>query len=382
MNQIRFNAPTATGREYDYLAQAHASGRLSGDGEFSTRAVEELSRLTGQSRVLLTGSCSHALDMAAMLLNLRLGDEVIMPSYTFASTANAFVLQGAVPVFVDIRPDTMNIDETLIESAISEHTKAIVVMHYGGVACAMDEIIKIAVQYGLALVEDAAQAINAHYNGQHLGTIGTFGTFSFHDTKNITSGGEGGALLVNDIQYYERARIIREKGTNRAQFFEGQVDKYTWVDIGSSFLMAEINAAYLLPQLEDINRITAERVRAWQRYKNALAPLIRDGILETAVIPKSAMHNGHLFYVKTRDSMTRGALISWLKDRQITAPFHYIPLHTAPAGKRFGRFCGIDKCTSTDAARIMRLPLFSGISDNEIDKVIQEIYAFFSECYA
>jgi dTDP-4-amino-4,6-dideoxygalactose transaminase len=355
-------------------------GKLSGDGDFTHQVTETLGTLSGQYRTLLTGSCSHALDMAAMLLSLRSGDEVIMPSYTFVSTANAVVLQGATPVFIDIRPETMNIDERLIESAITPKTKAIFVMHYGGVACAMDDIMAIAARHNLAVVEDAAQAIDAYYLGsngtRHLGTIGSFGTLSFHDTKNITSGGEGGALFVNDASYWERARIIREKGTNRSQFYEGIVDKYTWVDVGSSYLMAELNAAFLLPQLEQIDDITRQRRNVWQQYSDAFVSWADRGIIELQTIPDYAKPNGHLFYLKMRDTVQRNALIQHLRSHGITAPFHYIPLHSSPAGQKFGRFHGEDRYTSRDSARLIRLPVFHGITAEQVQMVIEKVEEF------
>ena len=377
---IPFSIPTKIKIEMAYIGQCLKNMKLSGDGEFTERASEALGGITGQERVLLTGSCTHALDMAAMLLNLKPGDEVIMPSYTFVSTANAFVLQGAVPVFVDVHPETMNIDERLIEPAITDRTRAICVIHYGGVACAMDQIMETASRHGLAVVEDAAQAIDAYYLGKdgrkHLGAIGTFGTFSFHDTKNITSGGEGGALLVNDERYWERARIIREKGTNRSQFYEGIVDKYTWVDIGSSYLMAELNAAFLLPQLEEIDKITLHRFTTWQTYAQLLQPLVLAGLVEIAKAPEFATPNGHLFYLKLQNSGARNALIAHLRERGITAPFHYIPLHSSPAGNRFGRFHGDDRYTSSDASRLMRLPMFHGITMEQTQQVVTSIQDF------
>lgn len=379
---IPFSIPTLIEGQLSHFHSNSLRGRkLSGDGEYTHLASEALADITDQSRLLLTGSCSHALDMAAMLLDLNPGDEVIMPSYTFVSTANAFVLQGAIPVFIDVRPETMNIDERLIEPAVTEKTRAICVMHYGGVACAMDEIMEIADRYDLVVVEDAAQAIDAYYrtgdNRKHLGTIGTFGTFSFHDTKNITSGGEGGALLVNDERYWERARIIREKGTNRSQFYEGIVDKYTWVDVGSSYLMAELNAAFLLPQLEAIDEITSHRRRVWRRYFELVQPLVESGKVEIVEIPDYAEPNGHLFYLKVQDAATRSELISYLREQGITAPFHYIPLHSAPAGRRFGRFQGEDRYTTADAGRLVRLPMFYGLTSEQIDLVADKLLEFF-----
>lgn len=378
MTDIPFSRPTYLGTEPDCLREAIANAKLSGDGPFTDRATKRLAALTGQPRVLLTGSCSHALEMTALLLDLSEGDEVIMPSYTFVSTANAFALRGAVPVFVDVRPDTMNIDEKHIEAALSEKTRAIVVMHYGGVACEMDAIMSLAASYRLPVIEDAAQAVNAFYRGRHLGTIGSFGTFSFHDTKNITAGGEGGALLVNDPQYYERARIMREKGTNRSLFLEGMVDKYTWVDRGSSYLMSELNAAYLYPQLDRVNEITAARLDIYRLYRELLQPLRERGCIDTLTAPPHTQHNAHLFAVKAAGHQTRNALISWLRDRHISAPFHYIPLHTAPAGKQWGKFAGKDRWTTRESERLVRLPLYYGLTPGDARRVVHVMEDFFN----
>ncbi|MBA2666451.1 MAG: dTDP-4-amino-4,6-dideoxygalactose transaminase [Trueperaceae bacterium] len=378
MSDVRFNWPTLVGTEREHVAEAIGNQSLSGDGPWTVRSSERLAAITGSSRVLLTSSCTQALELAAILLDLTPGDEVIMPSYTFVSTANAFVLRGAVPVFVDVEPGTMNIDAALIEAAVTERTRAIAVVHYAGVACAMGEIGAIAERHGLAVVEDAAQAIDARYEDRHLGAIGTFGTFSFHDTKNVTSGGEGGALLVNDERYWDRARIVREKGTNRSLFLEGLVDKYSWVDVGSSFLMAELNAAFLAAQLDALDAITRTRLAAWRRYRALLEPLVRSGALEVGEIPPYATHNAHLHFVKARDGAERNALIAWLREAGITAPFHYVPLHSAPGGRKFGRFHGEDAWTTREAARLVRLPLFHGIDDETQRRVVAAIASFYA----
>jgi dTDP-4-amino-4,6-dideoxygalactose transaminase len=378
MSDLRFNWPTITGRERERLLEAMAGPSLSGDGPWTRRAVELLGTITGSQRVLLTSSCTHALELAALVLDLEPGDEVIMPSYTFVSTANAFVLRGAVPVFVDIEPATMNIDAERIEAAITPRTRVIAVVHYAGVACAMDEIGRMAERHGLVVVEDAAQAVGASYRGRHLGTLGALGTFSFHDTKNLTAGGEGGALLVNDERYWDRARIIREKGTNRSHFLDGLVDKYSWIDVGSSYLMADLNAAFLSAQLEAIDDVTAKRLEAWRLYRQLLEPLVRSGTLEVGAVPSYATANGHIFFVKARDGGERTALIAHLRGRGITAPFHYVPLHSAPGGRAFGRFHGEDAWTSREAARLVRLPLFHGIEAAAIRRVVDEIVAFYT----
>lgn len=325
--------------------------------------------------VLLTTSCTHALEMSAFLCDIHPGDEVIMPSYTFVSTANAFVLQGAKIVFVDIRPDTMNIDETKIEAAVTEKTKAIVPVHYAGVACEMDMILAIAKKYGLKVVEDAAQGVNAWYKGRALGTIGDFGCYSFHETKNYTMG-EGGALLFQHQKYLERAEILREKGTNRSKFFRGQIDKYTWMDYGSSYLPGELNAAYLYGQLEACGKINDKRLELWERYYQGLKELEEAGKIELPVVPEYAVHNAHMFYIKARDLEQRTRLISWLKEHGIMSVFHYIPLHSAPAGRKFGRFSGEDVYTTKESERLMRLPMFYNLSTEEVDTVIRTIREF------
>lgn len=375
---IPFNAPPVVGTELEYMQSAMGSGKLCGDGGFTRRCQQWMEQRFASRKVLLTPSCTASLEMAAILIDIQPGDEVIMPSYTFVSTANAFVLRGATIVFVDVRPDTMNIDETLIEVAITDKTKAIVPVHYAGVACEMDTIMALAKKHQLWVVEDAAQGVMSTYKGRALGSIGHIGCFSFHETKNYTAGGEGGATLVNDASLVERAEIVREKGTNRSQFFRGQVDKYTWRDIGSSYLMADLQAAYLWAQLEAAERINQQRLRLWQNYHDALQPLAARGRIELPVIPANCEHNAHMFYLKLRDQDDRSALISWLKEAEILAVFHYIPLHSSPAGLRFGRFHGTDRATQTESERLLRLPLFYNLSDNNQKTVIGSLLSYFS----
>ncbi|MBK4727818.1 dTDP-4-amino-4,6-dideoxygalactose transaminase [Pantoea agglomerans] len=375
---IPFNAPPVVGTELEYMQSAMGSGKLCGDGGFTRRCQQWMEQRFGSRKVLLTPSCTASLEMAAILIDIQPGDEVIMPSYTFVSTANAFVLRGATIVFVDVRPDTMNIDERLIEAAITDKTKAIVPVHYAGVACEMDTIMALAKKHQLWVVEDAAQGVMSTYKGRALGSIGHIGCFSFHETKNYTAGGEGGATLVNDASLVERAEIIREKGTNRSQFFRGQVDKYTWRDIGSSYLMADLQAAYLWAQLEAAERINQQRLRLWQTYYDALQPLVARGRIELASIPADCEHNAHMFYLKLRDHNDRSALIAWLKEAEIMAVFHYIPLHSSPAGQRFGRFHGEDHFTQTESDRLLRLPLFYNLSDNNQKTVINSLLSYFS----
>lgn len=360
---IPFNKPFMTGRELWHIAQAHANGHLSGDGQFTKRSHAWLEQRTGAHRALLTHSCTAALEMSALLLDLQPGDEVIMPSYTFVSTANAFVLRGAVPVFVDIREDTLNLDERLVEAAITPRTRAICVVHYAGVACEMDTMVDIATRHGLAIVEDAAQAIMSSYKGRPLGTIGELGALSFHETKNIISG-EGGALLCRDAQFGERAEILREKGTNRSRFFRGQVDKYTWVDVGSSFLPGEITAAFLCAQIEEADQITSRRLAIWDRYQQWAAPHERAGRLRRPVIPAECGHNAHMFYMllPTLDARTR--FIQEMKTRGVQTVFHYIPLHSAPAGRQAGRAHGELRNTDTLSERLVRMPLWIGVEDH------------------
>lgn len=354
---IDFNMAPCTGRELAYMQQAMQNGKLCGDGPFTKKCSEWMCTNFQAKHCLLTTSCTHALEMAAYLSDIQPGDEVIMPSYTFVSTADAFVLRGAKIVFVDIRPDTMNIDENLIEAAITEKTKAIAVVHYAGVACAMDEILAIAKKYNLVVVEDAAQGVNAWYKGRALGTIGDFGCYSFHETKNYTMG-EGGAVLFQDDRYQERAEILREKGTDRSKFFRGQVDKYTWVDYGSSYLPSDMNAAYLYAQLELAEEINNKRMAIYEHYREALAPLAAQGAIELPTVPDYAVHNAHMFYLKLKDISARTAFIGYLKENGIHAVFHYVPLHSAKAGQRFGRFHGEDVYTTKESERLVRLPLF------------------------
>nr|AHF27135.1 lipopolysaccharide biosynthesis protein rffA [uncultured bacterium Contig1668] len=336
------------------------------------------SNVFGSAKVLLTPSCTASLEMAALLLDIQPGDEVIMPSYTFVSTANAFVLRGAKIVFVDVRPDTMNIDETLIEAAITDKTRVIVPVHYAGVACEMDTIMALAKKHNLFVVEDAAQGVMSTYKGRALGTIGHIGCFSFHETKNYTAGGEGGATLINDKALIERAEIIREKGTNRSQFFRGQVDKYTWRDIGSSYLMSDLQAAYLWAQLEAADRINQQRLALWQNYYDALAPLAKAGRIELPSIPDGCVQNAHMFYIKLRDIDDRSALINFLKEAEIMAVFHYIPLHGCPAGEHFGEFHGEDRYTTKESERLLRLPLFYNLSPVNQRTVIATLLNYFS----
>ncbi|AVV36234.1 dTDP-4-amino-4,6-dideoxygalactose transaminase [Pantoea vagans] len=375
---IPFNAPPIVGTEIEYMQSAMNSGKLCGDGGFTRRCQQWMEQRFGSKKVLLTPSCTASLEMAALLIDLQPGDEVIMPSYTFVSTANAFVLRGARIVFVDVRPDTMNIDETLIEAAITEKTRAIVPVHYAGVACEMDTIMALAAKHKLFVIEDAAQGVMSRYKGRALGTIGHIGCFSFHETKNYTAGGEGGATLINDASLVERAEIVREKGTNRSQFFRGQVDKYTWRDMGSSYLMADLQAAYLWAQLEAAERINQQRLRIWQRYYDALQPLADQGRISLPVIPVSCEHNAHMFYIKLRDQDDRQALINWMKEAEILTVFHYIPLHSSPAGERFSHFVGDDRFTTLESERLLRLPLFYNLSDNNQSTVISSLLSFFS----
>lgn len=377
--QIPFNKPPIVGTELGYMQQAMASGKLSGDGFYSRRCERWLENQFGTAKALLTPSCTAALEMAAILIDIQAGDEVIMPSYTF-STANAFVLRGAKIVFVDIRPDTMNIDETKIEAAITPKTKAIVPVHYAGIACEMDTIMAIAEKYRLYVIEDAAQAVMSSYKGKALGTIGHFGCYSFHETKNYSAGGEGGALLINDDRFIARAEVIREKGTNRSQFFRGETDKYTWRDLGSSFLMSELQAAYLYAQLEVAQQIKQTRLAVWQHYFEVLRPFAEQGRLELPTCPPECEQNGHLFYLKWRNSDERNDFIERLKQHGILAVFHYVPLHSSPAGQRFGSFIGEDRFTTSESERLVRLPLFYNLQPQESDKIIRVILEFLHQC--
>ena len=375
---IPFNAPPIVGTEIDYIQSAMSSGKLCGDGGFTRRCQQWMEQRFSSKKVLLTPSCTASLEMAALLIDIQPGDEVIMPSYTFVSTANAFVLRGAKIVFVDVRPDTLNIDENLIEAAITDKTRAIVPVHYAGVACEMDTIMALATQHRLFVIEDAAQGVMSSYKGRALGSIGHIGCFSFHETKNYTAGGEGGATLINDASLVERAEIIREKGTNRSQFFRGQVDKYTWRDRGSSYLMSDLQAAYLWAQLEAAERINQQRLRLWQRYHDALQPLAAKGRITLPTIPVDCKHNAHMFYLKLHDQDDRQALINWMKEAEILTVFHYIPLHSSPAGERFSRFFGNDRFTTKESERLLRLPLFYNLSDNNQNTVISSLLSFFS----
>jgi dTDP-4-amino-4,6-dideoxygalactose transaminase len=368
MNPIPFNKPFMTGRELWYIAQAHTNGHLSGDGVFTKKCHAWIESNTGTRRALLTHSCTAAIEMAALLAGIGPGDEVIMPSYTFVSTANAFVLRGAVPVFVDIRPDTLNIDETRIEAAITERTRAIVPVHYAGVACEMDTIMDIAQRHNLIVIEDAAQGIMSTYKGRALGTIGHLGAYSFHETKNIISG-EGGALLVNAPEFAERAEIIREKGTNRSQFFRGQVDKYTWVDVGSSYLPGEVIAAFLWAQMEEAQDITARRLAIWDRYHAALAPLEAAGKLRRPVLPEGCEHNAHMYYVLLDSLDQRTRVMARMKELGVNTVFHYVPLHSAPAGRIHSRAEGSMEVTDSLSERLVRLPLWIGLED-QLERVI------------
>ncbi|MBP5625275.1 MAG: dTDP-4-amino-4,6-dideoxygalactose transaminase [Lachnospiraceae bacterium] len=374
---IRFNVPPFTGKEPDYIMEAVKNQKICGDGEFTKRDSEWLEEKTGAAKVLLTTSCTHALELAVLLADIKPGDEVIMPSYTFVSTADAFVLRGAKVVFVDIRPDTMNIDEKLIEDAITDKTKCIAPVHYAGVGCEMDTIMDIARRHNLQVIEDAAQGIMATYKGKALGTFGDFGAFSFHETKNYSMG-EGGALLIRDEKHVLDAEIIREKGTNRIQFYRGQIDKYTWMNYGSSYLPSELNAAYLWAQLEKADEINADRLRVWNRYNEGLSDLKEKGLIELPYIPSECTHNAHMFYVKTKDIDERTRFIDFLKKNDILSVFHYVPLHSAPAGLKFGRFNGEDRFTTKESNRLARLPLYYGLENDKVDYIIDKVHEFYS----
>jgi dTDP-4-amino-4,6-dideoxygalactose transaminase len=371
---IPFNRPYTTGNELVYVAEAQRNHHLSGDGPFTKRCHQWIEQRTGCARALLTHSCTSALDLAALLLDIRAGDEIIMPSYTFVSTANAFVLRGAVPVFVDIREDTLNLDERLIEAAITPRTRAIAPIHYAGVSCEMDSILAIAQRHNLRIVEDAAQGIMAGYKGRPLGAIGDLGSFSFHETKNIMSG-EGGALLMRDPELVLRAEIIREKGTDRGRFFRGEVDKYTWQDLGSSFLPSEITAAFLWAQFEQAERISSERMAIWQRYHAMLAPLEQQGLLRRPIVPADCQHNGHLYYILLQPGIDRQKVLDALKQDRIGAVFHYVPLHSSPAGLRFGRSHGDLALTTSLSQRLIRLPLWLGLSELQQQRVCDALGA-------
>ena len=374
--RISFNRPPFVGKETEYIKEAvEKNGMICGDGPFTKKCSQWMKERFQTKNVLLTTSCTHALEMAAFLADIQPGDEVIMPSYTFVSTADAFVLRGATCVFVDIRPDTMNIDETKIEEAITEKTKAIVPVHYAGVSCAMDEIMAIAKKYNLKVVEDAAQGVNAFYKGKALGTIGDFGCYSFHETKNYSMG-EGGAILFQDDRYLEPAEILREKGTNRSQYFRGQIDKYTWVGYGSSYLPSDMNAAYLSAQLEEADKINDKRLSIWNFYHEELKELEDKGVLERPYIPEYATHNAHMYYIKVKDLRVRTKLLAYLKERGILSVFLYVPLHSATAGKKFGRFHGEDVYTTKESERLCRLPMYYSLSLEEAAEVVKALKEF------
>jgi len=374
-----FNHPPLTGNEEKYILESLKSLKISGDGEFTKRCHQWFEKKLNCKKALLTTSCTHALEMAAILIDIQPGDEVIMPSYTFVSTANAFVLRGAKIVFIDIRPDTMNIDETKIEKAITNKTKAIVPVHYAGVSCEMDTIMEIANRYNLFVIEDAAQGMMGTYKGRPLGTIGHLGAYSFHETKNYTSGGEGGLLIINDDRFKERAEIIREKGTNRSLFFRGMVDKYSWVDIGSSYLPSDMNAAFLWGQLEKADEINTNRLSSWNHYYNTLNVLEDDGLIKLPQIPKACQHNAHMFYIKVKNLEERTALLDHLKHNNVLAVFHYVPLHSAPAGLKFGQFAGKDQFTTSESERLIRLPMYYGLKKETISRICTLLHEFYKK---
>lgn len=375
--RIPFNIPPYVGHEMEYLQKAcEVNHKICGDGPFTKQCKAWVEEKTGTAECLMTTSGTSALEMAAHLSHIQPGEEVIMPSYTFCSTADAFVLKGAVPVFVDIRPDTMNLDETLLEDAITDKTRAIAAVHYAGVSCEMDTILEIAGRHHLTVVEDAAQGVMSSYKGRALGTFGDFGCYSFHETKNYSMG-EGGALLIRDPEKISEAEILREKGTNRSQFFRGQIDKYTWVDYGSSFLPSELNAAYLMAQLDRADEINHARLARWEQYYRLLSPLAAEGRIELPVIPKDCVHNAHMFYIKTGDLEERQALIQALREQGILAVFHYIPLHSSPAGKKFGRFHGEDRYTTRESERLLRLPMYYSLTEENVNDVVSVIEEFY-----
>ncbi len=373
---LNFNVPPFVGTELKYISDAVSKRKICGDGEYTKKCNEWLKKKTG-AVTLLTTSCTHALEMAAILSDINPGDEVIMPSYTFCSTADAFVMRGAKIVFVDIRPDTMNIDENLIEQAITNRTKAIVPVHYAGVGCEMDKIMEIAGKYGLSVIEDTAQGIMSEYKGKALGTFGRFGCLSFHETKNYSMG-EGGALLINSEEDVERAEIIREKGTNRSKFYRGQIDKYTWVDFGSSYLPSELNAAYLYAQLEVADKINDKRLERWNEYKKILQHLADKGMIDLPYVPEYCKHNAHMFYIKAENLDVRTRLIDYLKKEGVMAVFHYIPLHSAPAGKQYGVFCGEDRYTTKESERLLRLPMHYELTSENVEYICGKITEFYA----
>ena len=377
LEMIDFNVPPYVGTELEYINQAIMNHKICGDGEFTRKCNKWIESRFGIPKVLLTTSGSAALDIAALLCDIKGGDEVILPSFTFSSTANAFVLAGARLVFIDIRPDTMNLDESKIEGAITDRTKAICVMHYAGVSCEMNEIMRIAQKYHLLVVEDSAQGIMSTYEGKALGSIGSFGCFSFHETKNYSMG-EGGAILINDESYIERAEILREKGTDRSKFLRGQIDKYTWVDFGDSYLPSEINAAYLWGQLEKADEINNDRMNTWEDYYDAFRPLAEHNLLSLPFVPENCNHNAHMFYIKLRDAEERSSFLKFMRSRDICCTFHYVPLHSAPAGMKFGRFSGEDQYTTRESERLVRLPLYYGMSEEKRETVKKAVFDFFS----
>lgn len=374
--RINFNVPPFTGREMIYIKQAVDAQKICGDGQFTAKCNKWIEDKTECEKALLTTSCTHATELAALLADIRPGDEVIMPSYTFVSTADAFVLRGATPVFVDIRPDTMNIDETLIEDAITEHTRAIVPVHYAGVSCEMDVIMDIAGRHNLMVIEDAAQGIMSTYKGQALGAIGDMGCFSFHETKNFSMG-EGGALLMKDSRFIEDAEIFREKGTDRSKFFRGQVDKYRWVNYGSSYLPSDMNAAYLWAQLELADEITKARMDRWNQYDALLRDLADKGLIEQPFIPDYCTHNAHMYYIKVRDLEQRGDFINFMKSKDVLTVFHYVPLHTAPAGLKYGRFHGEDNFTTRESDRLVRLPMYYALTEDDVNYICECVHEYF-----
>ena len=375
--RINFNVPPFTGREMIYIKQAVDAQKICGDGQFTAKCNKWIEDKTGCEKALLTTSCTHATELAALLADIRPGDEVIMPSYTFVSTADAFVLRGATPVFVDIRPDTMNIDETLIEDAITERTKAIVPVHYAGVGCEMDVIMDIARRHNLMVIEDAAQGIMSTYKGQALGAIGDMGCFSFHETKNFSMG-EGGALLMKDSRFIEDAEIFREKGTDRSKFFRGQVDKYRWVNYGSSYLPSDMNAAYLWAQLELADEITKARMDRWNQYDALLRDLADKGLIEQPFVPDYCTHNAHMYYIKVRDLEQRSDFINFMKSKDVLTVFHYVPLHTAPAGIKYGRFHGEDKFTTRESDRLVRLPMYYALTEDDVNYICECVHEYFA----
>ena len=373
---INFNVPPYTGKELDYIKEAVENQKICGDGAFTKKCNKWLEEKTGSTKCLLTTSCTHAIELAALLADIQEGDEIIMPSYTFVSTADAFVLRGATIVFVDIRPDTMNIDENLIEAAITKKTRAIVPVHYAGISCEMDKIMELAKKYNLLVIEDAAQGIMSTYKGQALGNIGDFGCLSFHETKNYSMG-EGGALMIREQKYVEDAEIMREKGTDRSKFFRGQVDKYTWVNYGSSYLPSDMNAAYLYAQLEQADKMNEARLAIWDTYYKELEVLKEAGKIELPVVPKDCIHNAHMFFIKAKDMPQRTRFIQFLKDNGIMSVFHYIPLHSAPAGIKFGRFHGVDQYTTKESERLARLPLYYGLTQEQVLYITGKVKEFY-----